>query len=235
MEFLLDGLWQAVLLLVNLDAETVNVILTTLKVSALSMAASLIIGIPLGFLLGYTEFPGRKFMRLISDTLMAFPTVLIGLLVYAFISRRGPLGDLNLLFTITGMAVGQTILALPIVTSLTAQSLQSLDERLKLTLLTLGASQKRLALDCVYEARFSVLIAAVTAFGRVLTEVGIAMMLGGNIKWETRTITTAITLETGKGEFAQGIALGMVLLLMAFLINLALTVFRRKDSAKAPA
>lgn len=231
MDFLSEGLRQALYLLWSFDAETFSAVSATVMSTLYAMLAATLIGLPCGLALGYCHFPGRRFLRLISDTLLAFPTVLIGLLVYAFISRRGPLGDFGLLFTLEGMALGQTILALPIIISLTAQAVESLDVRCRQTLLTLGASNAQLAWGTVCELRYEILLVAVAAFGRVVTEVGIAMMLGGNIKWGTRTITTAIALETSKGEFAQGIALGLVLLFMAFAVNVALTTLRRKGRA----
>lgn len=231
MNFLSEGFTQAMHLLWAMDQETFSAIYATLLSTAYALTASLILGLPCGLALGYCNFPGRRFLRLVSDTLLAFPTVLIGLLVYAFISRRGMLGDFGLLFTLEGMALGQTILALPIMISLTAQAMESLDPRCPLTLLTLGASGRQLAWGAVSELRYEILLTAVTAFGRVVTEVGIAMMLGGNIKWETRTITTAIALETNKGEFAQGIALGLVLLAVSFAVNTALTLLRRRGRA----
>ncbi len=232
MDYLLEGLHTALLLLVSGQPETWSAVWATVQVTLMSMAASLTLGIPLGFVLGYASFPGRKTLRLISDTLLAFPTVLIGLLVYALICRRGPFGDYELLFTLTGIAIGQTVLALPIVASLTAQAVESQDARLRQTLRTLGADGLDLALGCLHEARFSVILAGLNAFGRVVTEVGISMMVGGNIKWDTRTITTAITLETGKGEFAVGIALGLILLLMAFGVNLGLVLVKRKAGVR---
>ena len=156
------------------------------------------------------------------------PTVFIGLMVYAFISSRGPLGDFNLLFTLGGIAVGQTILAFPIVTALTASTIEGMDPQLKLTLISLGAGRRNIIATCLWEVRFGILAAAVTAYGRVMTEVGISMMVGGNIKWHTRTITTAIALETGKGMFATGIALGLVLLVIAFGVNVCLSFIRKK-------
>jgi tungstate transport system permease protein len=192
------------------------------------MIASLLIGVPAGFALGYGEFRGKRPLRLLVDTLLALPTVFIGLLVYAFLTRRGPLGDWGMLFTLPGIAIGQTILALPIVVALTATAVESMDARLHTTLMTLGAGRRQLALTTLWEGRFSILAAAVTAYGRVLTEVGISMMVGGNIKWHTRTITTAIALETNKGQFAIGIALGLVLLSIAFVVNLSLAFLRRR-------
>ena len=228
MDFILQGILQALELLVIGDRETYSAIIATVKVSSCSMAASLLLGLPLGYLLGYFTFPGKNGLRLTVDTLLALPTVFIGLVVYAFLSNQGPLGNFGMLFTITGIAIGQTILALPIVIALTATAVESLDHSLRLTLISLGASQKQIFLTSLWEARLGLLVAAIAATGRVLTEVGISMMVGGNIKWHTRTITTAIALETNKGQFATGIALGLVLLAMAFSINLSLSFLRKR-------
>ncbi|MBW1897789.1 MAG: ABC transporter permease, partial [Deltaproteobacteria bacterium] len=197
-------------------------------VSGYSMGASLIIGIPLGFFLGYFSFPGKTKIRLIVDTMLSLPTVFIGLLVYAFLSRRGPLGDFGLLFTLPGVAIVQTILALPIVIALCATAVEAMDRHLRITLISLGASRSQLVLTSLWEVRYGIFAAALTAYGRVMTEVGISMMVGGNIKWYTRTITTAIVLETGKGMFAMGIALGLVLIAIAFVVNLSVSFARKK-------
>jgi len=228
MDFIVQGFIKAAELLLQGDGETYSAISVTIRTSLYSMGASLIIGIPLGYLLGFFSFPGRKAIRIVVDTLLALPTVFIGLLVYAFLSQRGPLGDWGLLFTIKGIAIGQAILALPVVIALTASAVESLDRSLRLTLMSLGASRKELFFSTLWEARFGILAAAVNASGRVLTEVGISMMVGGNIKWHTRTITTAIALETNKGQFAMGIALGLVLLAMAFAVNFSLSFLRRR-------
>jgi len=228
MGYFSDGFQKALDLLLHMDDATVSAITATLTSTCWALLFALTIGLPAGFLLGYTQFRGKRFCRLISDTLLAFPTVLIGLIVYVFITHRGPLGQFGLLFTIPGMVIGQTILALPIVISWTAQAVENLDGRCRETLLTLGASPMQVALLTIREIRYDLGMVGVTAFGRVVTEVGVAMMLGGNIRYSTRTMTTAISLETSKGEFAQGIALGLVLLLIAFIINLLLTWFRRK-------
>lgn len=229
MDFIAEGFIQAFRMLLTMDEETTVIVVTTLKLTALSMAGVLLFGLPAGFLLGYFDFPGKRAVRTVTDTLLALPTVVIGLLVYAFISRRGPLGDWELLFTVRGMAIGQVILGTPIVAAYTAAAIEGLDSRLRQTLMTLGASGGRLALTSLWEARFMILVAALTAFGRIVGEVGSAMMLGGNIKWHTRTITTAITLETGKGEFALGIALGVILILISLLLNISLTFLRRRS------
>ena len=204
MDYLVNGFWAAFALLANMDDATFSAITATLVSTSYAMAASLLMGLPMGFALGYCDFPGKKVLRLISDTLLAFPTVLIGLLVYAFITYRGPLGEWGLLFTLPGMAIGQTLLALPIVVSWVAQAVEGLDPRCRQTLLTLGARPLQLAWLSLCEVRFA-----------------IAMV-------HTRTMTTAIALETSKGEFAQGIALGLVLLFMAFAINVLMTFIKHR-------
>ena len=225
------GMNKALDLLLHMDDATFSAIEATLTSTSCALVIAMILGLPLGFVLGYTTFPGKKLLRLISDTLLAFPTVLIGLIVYVFITYRGPLGQFGLLFTLPGMVIGQSILALPIIVSWTAQAVESLDGRCRQTLLTLGASPMQVALHTIREIRYDLGMVCVTAFGRVVTEVGVAMMLGGNIRYSTRTMTTAISLETSKGEFAQGIALGIVLLLIAFLVNTLLAWFRRRGRA----
>ena len=228
MGYITEGFQKAVELLWTRDPETYSAIWVTLKVTSYSMAASLVLGVPLGFLLGFFDFPGRKFLRTLMHTLLALPTVLIGLLVYALFTKKGPLGHYGLLFTPAAIVVGQTILALPIVIALVASAIENLDQGLRLTLISLGATRRQLLFSTLWEARYGVLTASVTAYGRVLTEVGISLMVGGNIKWYTRTITTAIALETSKGEFTRGLALGLVLLLLAFMVNFGLMYLRRK-------
>ncbi len=228
MDYLFQGLLEACRLLLGGDPETYSAVAATVRVSSYAMAASLLIGLPLGFILGHLRFPGRRQARLVVDTLLSLPTVFIGLLVYAFLSRRGPLGDLGLLFTLPGIAIGQTLLALPVVVALTATAVESMDANLRVTLLSLGADRWQLMRDTLWEARHGILAAALNAYGRVMTEVGISMMVGGNIKWHTRTITTAIALETNKGMFAMGIALGLILLFIAFAVTATVSLLRRK-------
>lgn len=228
MDYIVEGFIKAVRLIAAMDEETFDAVITTLRLTGISMLCIMLLGLPLGFTLGYFDFPGKKAIRAVFDTMLSLPTVIIGLLVYAFISRRGPLGNFELLFTVRGMAIGQVILGLPIIVAFTATAIEGLDRRLRLTLLTLGASGSRLALSSLWEGRFQVLVAAFTAYGRIVGEVGVSMMLGGNIKWHTRTITTAITLETGKGDFALGIALGVILLAISFALNISLSLLRRR-------
>jgi tungstate transport system permease protein len=228
MGYITEGFVTALKLLLSGEPETYSAVFTTLKVSSISITASLIIGSPLGFFLGYYHFPGQRQIRAVVDTLLALPTVVVGLFVYALITKRGPLGSLGLLFTLPGISVAQTILILPIVVSLTATAISNLDVRFKRTVKTLGADRRRTAITALYESRYGVLTAAVAAYGRAIGEVGVSMMIGGNIKWHTRTITTAIALETGKGQFAMGIALGLVLLTLAFIVNWILQIMKRR-------
>jgi tungstate transport system permease protein len=228
MDFLLKGLVTALKLLTTGDAETFSAVSATVRVSGYSMAVSLFFGIPLGFCLGYFDFYAKKSLRTVVDTLMSLPTVFIGLLVYAFLTHRGPLGNLGLLFTLPGIAIGQAILALPIVIGLSATAIESLDQELRITLISLGVNRRQLFLSTVWEARHGILAGAIAAYGRVMTEVGISMMVGGNIKWHTRTITTAIALETNKGQFGMGVALGLVLLIIAFLVNVSVFFLRKR-------
>ncbi len=228
MEYLVSGFVKAIELLIRGDASTWSAVSATLKASTCSMLVSLAVGLPCGFFLGYYDFKFKRQVRTVLDTLLALPTVCVGLLVYAVISSRGPLGEFNMLFSLSGIAIGQTILAFPIVTAITASIVENIDQDLKLTLVSLGAGKKNIIATCLWEVRYGILAAAVTAYGRVLTEVGISMMVGGNIKYHTRTITTAIALETNKGMFADGIALGIVLMAIAFGVNLSLSFLRKR-------
>jgi tungstate transport system permease protein len=229
MGFIQEGFAQAVTLLVHRDPATYSAISTTLSASGLAMAASLILGIPLGYLLGYLDFRFKRQLRILVNTLLSLPTVFIGLVIYALLTRNGPLGNLGLIFSIPGIAIGQTILALPIVIALTATAVEAADTNLRKTLMSLGANRRQIAATTLWEVRLGILSAAVTATGRVFTEVGISLMVGGNIKWHTRTITTAIALETSKGEFGMGIALGLVLLLIALVVNVSLAGLRKRS------
>jgi len=228
MDFIIQGVFTALQLLTTGDSATWSAVTATLKVSSISMVFSLVTGIPCGFVLGYFDFKWKRGVRTLLDTLLALPTVFIGLMIYAIISSQGPLGNLNLLFTLSGIALGQAILAFPIITALTASAVETIDTQLKLTLMSLGAGKKDIMLTCMWEVRYGIVAALVTAYGRVMTEVGISMMVGGNIKWHTRTITTAIALETGKGMFANGIALGLVLVTIAFAVNISLFFLRKR-------
>ena len=222
MEYIVEGIWQAIRLIFSLDIEIFSIVLLSLKVSTIATCLSSLLGVPVGFIIGTSEFRGKKLLVTIFNTLMAFPTVVIGLLVYSFISRQGPLGPLGLLFTPQAMVIGQFILATPIIVALTISATQGIDRRVKLTAMTLGAGPFRTATTILSEARFALMAAVIAGFGRVIGEVGCAMMVGGNIRGYTRTMTTAIALETAKGEFGFGLSLGFILLVVAFSVNILL-------------
>lgn len=214
-------------LIVSLDPDVYYVVWTSLNVSVMACLLAAMAGIPLGLVIALGRFPGRGLTLLLLNTLMALPTVVVGLLLYAFLGRRGPLGALGLLYTPGGIILGELLLALPIVANLTVSAVKGLDPRVVLTCKSLGASPRQQAWMILREGRFAVMAAIVAAFGRVIGEVGIAMMIGGNIKGFTRTMTTAIALETSKGDFELGLALGMLLLLVALVVNAVLHRLQR--------
>ncbi len=229
MDFLLNGFAEAFNLLLNGNLETYSAIKATLYTSSVSILFAVLVGFPLGFILGFYDFKGRKILRLLSDTALAMPTVAIGLILYAFITRNGPLGSLNLLFTLKAVMLGQFVLALPIIISLTASVVENMEKKHYLTILNLRLAPAKLVFCVLYELRYALMVVIATAYGRIVAEVGVAMMIGGNIKYFTRTITTAVSLETNKGEFAMGIALAMVLIFIAFLVNLAIFALKKLD------
>lgn len=228
MDYFLEGLKSAFFLLISFNPDTYSAIYVSIYSTTLSMIFCMLFGLPTGFLVGFFEFTGKSALKTFFNTMMAMPTVVIGLFVYFLISRRGPLGEFELLFTINGMAIGQFFLGIPIVVALTISAIEATETQLKDNLKTLGASDFQIALTYFYEIRFVILAVIVTAYSRIIAEIGIAMMLGGNIKGVTRTITTTIALETGKGEFALGIALGMVLIFIAFITNALLMYVNRR-------
>ena len=228
MGFLLDSLKTALELILSLDPEVYNTVWTSLYVSAIAIVFATVAGVPAGLAIGIGRFPGRRVVITLLNTLMALPTVVVGLVVYGFLSRMGPLGQFGLLFTPTAMIIGQIILATPIIANYTLAALSASDSRIMPTALTLGASTTRGAILLLQEIRFGVMAAIIAGFGRIIAEVGVAMMLGGNIRGYTRTMTTAIALETSKGEFAFGLALGIFLMSVALLINMFLNFLQQR-------
>jgi tungstate transport system permease protein len=224
--------WQAFIhafkLIVTADSEVLAITLTSLKISTIAIFLASITGVPTGFLIGIAGFKGRSFLITLLNTSMALPTVVIGLFGYAFISRRGPLGPLELLFTPTAMVMGQFVLATPIIMALTISATQSVDPRVRRTAIVLGANAFQSAMTMLSEARFALMAAIIAGFGRVIGEVGASMMLGGNIKGYTRNLPTAIALETSKGEFGFGLALGLILMTVALSVNFLLRVLQSK-------
>lgn len=230
MELIWEGIKQAFYLVFSGDPEVWAITLLSLKVSGLATILSLFIGLPLGTWLALGKFTGRGFSLSLINTGMALPPVVVGLWVSIFLWRSGPLGDLHLIYTPAAIVIAQTIIAAPVVTGLTAAALQQLDPRLRLQLLGLGASRIQMVVALWREARLPLLAALMAGFGSVISEVGASMMVGGNIRGHTRVLTTATVLETGRGEFGMAIALGLILLLLAYLVNLALTGIQQRGA-----
>ena len=226
MELLTDSFISAVLLIFLLDPEVLSIVWVSLKVSGISTLFASLMGVPLGFLISYGSFKGKRIIIICLNTMLALPTVVIGLFVYTFISRRSILGSLELLYTQKAIVIGQIILILPIVATLTIAAISSIDNRYRKTAMTLGANRWQTACVILKEARFGIVAAIIAAFGRVIAEVGISMMLGGNARGFTRTMTTAMALEYDKGEFILAIALGIILLSLSFGINLVFHFFQ---------
>jgi len=220
MDLLLDSFISAILLLKSLDAELYAIVLVSLKVASSSTLIASFIGIPAGFAIAFKEFPGKRTVITILNTLLALPTVVVGLFVYTFISRRGIFGPLDLLYTQKAIVIGQVILIIPIVTTFTIAAISHIDDRYRKTAITLGATTLQTAVLIFREGRFGIMAAVIASFGRVIAEVGISMMLGGNAKGFTRTMTTAMALEYDKGEFILAVALGLILLTISFTVNL---------------
>ncbi|MDJ0621861.1 MAG: ABC transporter permease [Desulfocapsaceae bacterium] len=233
MDLLTDSLYQAFLLLISLDAELFEIVGVSLTVSSSSTAIAALVGLPCGFLIAFREFPGKRLTITVLNTLLALPTVVIGLIVYSFISRRGIFGPLELLYTQKAIIIGQVILIIPVITTLTIAAISRIDKRYRKSALTLGAGELQVALVIFREARYGIIAAVVAAFGRVIAEVGISMMLGGNAKGFTRTMTTAMALEYDKGEFVLAVALGIVLMSLAFLINMLFHFFQGRTEVNA--
>jgi tungstate transport system permease protein len=208
--------------------ELSEITLLSLRVSGLATLISVLIGLPLGSLLALTKFPGRGFLLSLVNTGMALPPVVVGLAVAMTLWRSGPLGSLHLIYTPAAIVIAQVIIATPVVTGLTTAALQSLDIGMRLQLLGLGASKIQMVFQLWREARLPLLAALMAGFGAVISEVGASMMVGGNIRHQTRVLTTAIVLETNKGEFERAIALGVLLLIITFLINYTLTWIQQR-------
>ena len=219
---------DAINLLLSGDESLWTIIAVSFKVSTTAILISVPPALAVAFLLAYADFSGRRLLISIFNTLLAVPAVVIGLTFYILLSQQGPLGDWRLLFTQTAMVMGQVALSFPILVAMGHAAFQAVDKRAWETARTLGASPTRAFYIVMKEARFGLLAALFAAYGRIIAEVGASMMLGGNILHYTRNIPTAIALETSKGEFSQGIALGLVLLMLAFALNLSLQYFQGK-------
>lgn len=226
MDYFQDSLLSALLLIRTLDPDLLEIVQTSLRVSTASTLIAAAIGVPLGFFIAITTFPGKRGVITVLNTLLALPTVVIGLLVYTIISRRGILGVLGLLYTQKAIVIGQVILIVPIVATFTLSAVSRIDARYRKTAMTLGANRVQTALVLLREARFGIVSAVVAAFGRVISEIGISMMLGGNARGFTRTMTTAMALEYDKGEFVLAIALGLILMAISLSVNIFLNLLQ---------
>jgi len=221
--YFIDSLTAAAELIVSFDAEIYQLVLTSVVISITAAIIAASIAIPAGVTMALNSFHGKAFIQHLLNTLMAMPTVVIGLLLYGLLSRQGPLGHWELLYTPTAIIMAEAILIFPIMMNLAITAVHSADPRLVPTLITLGAKPFSLMINVIRTTRLAMLAAIITGFGRAIGEVGAAMMLGGNIEGFTRTMTTAIALETSKGEFEFGLALGLLLLIIAFALNFILS------------
>jgi len=228
LEELWQGLQKAVELIINLDPEVMEVVGRSLRISVTSSLLASVICIPLASLIHFRNFLGKRALINIIQTLFSVPTVIIGLFVFVFISSTGPFGSMGLLFTPTAMIIGQMILVSPIMLGLIISALSGVDTAIRDTALSLGASELQSIVVILKEARYAVIAALIMGFGRAISEVGCALMVGGNIRGFTRVITTAISLETSRGELELSIALGIILLLIALIINVALNRIQQR-------
>jgi tungstate transport system permease protein len=225
------GLRHAVWLLIAGDAEVWSILLLSLQVSGVATLLALALGIPAGAVLGLTRFPGRTLLVSAVNTGMGLPPVVVGLFVTLLLWRSGPLGQWEILYTPAAIVIAQAVIATPIVTGITLAAVQNVPEPFRLQLLGLGASRVQMVWVVVREARLPMLAAVMAGFGGIISEIGASMMVGGNIKGQTRTLTTAMVLETGKGNFDVAIALSILLLALVFLVNWALTALQQRRRA----
>ena len=222
------GLTKAVELIITLDPEVMEIAGRSLLIAVTSVLLASIICLPLGSLIQFNRFRGKRFVISLIQTFYSIPTVAIGLFVFVFLSRAGPLGGLNLLFTPTAIVLGQMILITPILLGLTISALSGVDKTILDTARSLGASGFQMAILVLREARFAVMAAVIMGFGRAISEVGISLMVGGNIRGFTRVITTAISLETSKGDIELSIALGIILIFIALVVNIIMNRIQQR-------
>ena len=229
MDLIFEGIWKAFYLLFTFDPEVMQITFLSLQVSGTATLISLLIGILSGTAVALTEFRGRRFVISLINTGMGLPPVVVGLFVTLFLWRSGPLGFLGILYTPTAMILAQAIIATPIVTGITLAAIQALPKNLRLQILSLGATRFQMVWILVKEARLPLLAAVMAGFGGVISEIGASIMVGGNIKGYSRVLTTATVMETSRGNFDVAIALGIILLLLAYLINLVLTQIQQRE------
>ncbi len=225
---LIDTLTRAVLLIIHLDPDLIEIVLLSLRVTASGILLATGLGLGFTLLLEIRKIPGQGLIISILNTLTGLPPVVVGLLLYVFLSRSGPLGFLGILYSPAAMIIAQTILAAPIVAALSHAAITSTGQTVRDTALGLGATEFQALLAVFQDARYAIMAAVAAAFGRVMAEVGAVLMVGGNIAHHTRVMTTAIAMEADKGDFELAIALGIILLTLSFLVNGAFYIFQRK-------
>jgi len=229
MDIIIEGIKQAFFLLVTMDPEVLGITLLSLKVSGLATLISLMIGIPVGMSVALSSFIGRRLIVSLINTGMGLPPVVVGLFVTIFLWRNGPFGFLGILYTPTAIVIAQAIIATPIVMGITLAAIQQLPRNLRLQILALGATRLQMLWLLAKEARLPLLAAVMAGFGGVISEVGASIMVGGNIKGYSRVLTTATVMETSKGNFDLAMALGIILMTLAFLINAILTHIQQRE------
>ena len=229
MDIIIEGIKQAVILLFTLDPEVLGITWLSLKISGTATFLSMFIGVSVGTVVALTKFPGRRFVVSLINTGMGLPPVVVGLFVTIFLWRNGPLGFLEILYTPTAIIIAQTVIATPIVMGISLAAIQALPVNLRLQILALGATRLQMVWILVKEARLPLLAAVMAGFGGVISEVGASIMVGGNIKGYSRVLTTATVMETGKGNFDIAMALGIILMLLAFIINSILTHVQQRE------
>ncbi|MDP2906200.1 MAG: ABC transporter permease [Candidatus Omnitrophota bacterium] len=227
MNFILEGFRKGITLIFGLNSEVLEILRLSLWVSIVATLIAVLIGVPLGSIIAIKKFPFKKIVIALVNTGMGLPPVVVGLFVVLFLSRNGPLGFLQWLYTPKGMVLAQVIIATPIITGLSLAAVQGVDPRFYQQILSLGATTWQSIWVLVREIRLAILAAVIAGFGSVISEVGAVMMVGGNIRGQTRVLTTATVLETNMGNFDIAIALGLILLAMSFMVNLALTFIQQ--------
>ena len=220
---IIDGIIEAFSLMFTFDQEIWGVIFVSFRVSLMSTFLATIVALPIGSFIGLREFRGKKGVSNLINTFMGFPPVVMGLIVFLLLSRSGPFGSLGLLYSTTAMIIAQFLLAVPIITGTTKAAIESIDPSIKETVLSLGANERQLWWELIKDSKKSIIAGFLVAFGQALSEVGAVMIVGGNIRWDTRTFTTSIVLQTRMGEFGMAIALGVILILIAFMVNYGIT------------
>src|SRR4030066_2251655 len=232
METIIEGFRRAFILIFNLDAELLSIFFLSLKVSGLSLIIATVTGLLVGAHIGFRQFPLKGMIISLMNTFMGLPPVVVGLFVYLILSRSGPLGFMGLLYTPSAMVTAQTILAFPIVASLSHPAIISVDPIIKQSSMTLGATPFQMTITIIKEARYGIMSAVIAAFGRVMAEVGAILIVGGNIEGYTRVMTTRIALEPDKGNFEFAIALGIILLALSLFVNVVLHLVQRRGIQK---